>query len=69
MKNKLTKTLGIKSLRVTEEMHENIAITSKEDNRTLQQQVRYLIDLGLKTRLGDKYEIKGKSSRVVKTIS
>lgn len=62
MKNKLTKTLGLKSLRVTEEMHKNIVNTSKEDNRTLQQQVRYLIDLGLKIRSGEKYEIKGKSS-------
>ncbi|MDD5649353.1 MAG: hypothetical protein PHF86_02900 [Candidatus Nanoarchaeia archaeon] len=44
------KFLGLKNLRVTEEMHEEIIKTSKEDSRTLQDQVRWLLSIGLEQR-------------------
>lgn len=44
---KYTKTLGIKSLRVTEEMHTQIIQTARTNERTIQLQVRWLITQGL----------------------
>lgn len=46
----LVKTLGISNLRVTEEMHEKVMLSSKEDGRSLQHQVRWLINQGLISR-------------------
>jgi len=53
----LVKTLGISNLRVTEEMHEKVMSSAKEDGRNLQHQVRWLINQGLlyrSTTKGDK---------------
>jgi len=47
---KLTKVLGIKNLKVSEEMFNDIMQTSNEDSRSLQHQIRWLLDLGLKFR-------------------
>lgn len=49
-KEKLDKTLGLKNLRVTTEMHRQIAESAVEDDRNLRQQVRQLIKLGLEYR-------------------
>jgi hypothetical protein len=49
-KEKLDKTLGIKNLRVTTEMHRQIVESAVEDDRNLRQQVRQLIKLGLEYR-------------------
>lgn len=44
---RLTKSLGLKNLRVTEQMHKDISDSACEDERAIQDEVRYLLKLGL----------------------
>lgn len=44
---KLTATLGLKNLRVTEQMFQDIVGAAAHDDRTIQNEVRHIIKLGL----------------------
>jgi len=47
---KLTMTLGLKNLRVDPSMYDAVTSTAKADMRSIQDQVRWLISLGLEAR-------------------
>jgi len=47
---KKVKVIG--ALKISEELHTEIVSTAGEDDRSIQDQVRFLIKLGLKERLG-----------------
>jgi hypothetical protein len=51
---KLSSTLGMSSLRVTDQMFLDITKAASEDDRSIQNEIRYLLKLGLQKRSSDK---------------
>ncbi|MDD5650041.1 MAG: hypothetical protein PHF86_06460 [Candidatus Nanoarchaeia archaeon] len=47
-------TLGMTSLRVTEQTYREIIEAAAEDDRTIQNEIRYLLKLGLQKRNSEK---------------
>jgi hypothetical protein len=51
---RLIATLGMTSLRVTEQTYREIIEAAAEDDRTIQNEIRYLLKLGLQKRNSEK---------------